>query len=75
MDKNIVQKQLIIKAQGGRCFECAGILNIDNMGGCKIIDHPTARTTVALCSECVFGAIPQNKKEQIQNTHKNKIFK
>lgn len=74
MDKNVVQKQLIVKAQGRRCFECAGILNENDLGGCKIINQDTRPMIVALCSECVFGTISREKKERIQSAYKNKIF-
>lgn len=74
MDKNDMQKKLIVRAQGNRCYECSNVLKVGEQGGCKVINKKTSPSIVPLCAKCTFGAISKKKEEQIKSAHNNNVF-
>lgn len=65
MNRNELFKRLIIDKQGRRCFECAGKLNMDNIGGFRVVKNKNVSMTIGICKQCLDVGQPKIKTNQI----------
>ena len=65
MNRNELFKRLIIDKQGKRCFECARNMNMDDVGGFRVIKNSNMPMTIGICKQCFDVDQPEIKTNQI----------